>query len=99
MAVFEKFPFESPAEIYATGGTTARKRPMSYRRFSTSAEAIRFVIEGLPQIVQRGTVMEVDDERYELADIRNLYDSAAYPLTREIIEAEFGDAPSPGKGK
>jgi hypothetical protein len=98
MALLETFPFEAPAEIYATGGTAARKRPMSYRRFPTSAEAIRFVIEDLPQIVQRGTVMEVGDERYELSDIRNLYDSAAYPLTRETIDAAYGEPPKPEKG-
>jgi hypothetical protein len=98
MGLLEKFPFEAPAEIYATGGTAARKRPMSYRRFPTSAEAIRFVIEDLPQIVQRGTVMEVGDERYELSDIRSLYDSAAYPLIRETIEVELSEAPGPEKG-
>ncbi len=85
MASTDKFPFGEPAEIYSTSGMGARKRPMSYRRFNNSAEAIRFVIEGLPQLVQRGTVMEVGDDRYELSDIRALYDSESYPLERETI--------------
>lgn len=99
MSEIDNFPFEEPAEIYATPGAGARKRPMSYRRFSKSAEAIRFVIEELPQLVQRGTVMEIGDDRYELADIRALYDSEGYPLTRETNDAEDGAALSPEKGK
>jgi hypothetical protein len=78
----EPFPFDAPAEVYSSTGLGARKRPMSYRRFPSGAEAIRFVIEELPQLVQRGTIMEVGDGRYEMADIRALYDSEAYPLAK-----------------
>lgn len=95
----ENFPFEAPAEIYATQGAGARKRPMSYRRFAKSAEAIRFVIEELPQLVQRGTVMEIGEDRYELSDIRALYDSDDYPLPRETNAIEAGALPSLEKGK
>lgn len=82
MALVDKFAFEAPAEIYSSGGTRTRKGPVSYRRFQSSAEAIRFAVEELPQIMQRGTVMEVGDDRFEFADIRALYDSADYPLPR-----------------
>lgn len=78
-----KFAFEAPAEIYSSGGSRTRKGPMSYRRFQSSAEAIRFAVEELPQIMQRGTVMEVGDDRFEFADIRALYDSDDYPLPRD----------------
>lgn len=88
MGSMETFPYDAPAEIYSSSGTSARKRPVSYRRFPTSAEAIRFTVEELPHIVQRGTVMEVGDERYELADIRALYDSERYPLPRDGDTAE-----------
>ncbi|MCK9911401.1 hypothetical protein MXD81_19775, partial [Microbacteriaceae bacterium K1510] len=67
---------------------------MSYRRFAKSAEAIRFVIEELPQLVQRGTVMEIGEDRYELSDIRALYDSDDYPLPRETNAIEAGALPS-----
>jgi hypothetical protein len=79
----DKFAYDAPAEIYSTDGVGARKRPVSYRRFDSSAEAIRFAIEQLPQIMQRGTVMEVGDDRFEISAIRALYDSASYPLSRE----------------
>jgi len=83
MRPVDKFAFEAPAEIYSSGGTRTRKGPMSYRRFPSSAEAIRFAVEELPQIMQRGTVMEVGDDRFEFADIRALYDSEDYPLPRD----------------
>lgn len=79
----EKFAYDAPAEIYSSDGTGARKRPVSYRRFASSAEAIRFTIEQLPQIMQRGAVMEVGDDRFEFARIRALYDSECYPLARD----------------
>jgi hypothetical protein len=79
----EKFPYDAPAEIYSSDGTGARKRPMSYRRFASSAEAIRFAIEQLPQMMQRGAVMEVGEDRFEFARIRALYDSDRYPLARD----------------
>lgn len=78
-----KFPFEAAAEIYSSSGTGARKRPVSYRRFENSAEAIRFAVEELPQIMQRGTVMEIGEDRFEFDDIRALYDSDAFPLARD----------------
>lgn len=86
-----KFAFEAPAEIYSSGGSRMRKGPMNYRRFPSSAEAIRFAVEELPQILQRGTVMEVGEDRFEFAEIRALYDSVDYPLPRE----DDADARSP----
>jgi len=77
-----KFPFGASAELYSSGGTRARSRPVSYRRFDSSAEAIRFAVEELPQIMQRGTVMEIGEDRFEFEDIRALYDSAEFPLPR-----------------
>ena len=84
----EKFAYDAPAEIYSSQGFGARKRPVTYRRFPSSAEAIRFTIEQLPQIMQRGTVMEVGDDRFEFAAIRALYDSEHYPLSRDADDAE-----------
>ena len=55
---------------------------MTYRRFESGAEAIRFAIEELPAEVLIGTVLEVNEERFNAADIRKLYESRAYPLQR-----------------
>ena len=55
---------------------------MTYRRFDRSAEAIRFAIEELPEPMQRGVAMEIGDDRFEFADILELYKREQYPLAR-----------------
>ena len=89
MGSLEDFPYDAPAEIYSSSGTGARKRPVSYRRFPTSAAAIRFTVEELPHIVQSGTIMEIGEERYQFAEIRALYDSPRYPLPRDCDNPEI----------
>lgn len=80
------FDYDAPAEVYTSTWQGARKKPVTYRRFERSADAIRFAIEELPQPMQRGTVMEVDDERFEFTQIRDLYCSERYPLSRQSME-------------
>jgi hypothetical protein len=50
--------------------------------FSTPAEAIRYAIEKLPRKLFLGTSLEVNRERYNAEQIRALYESERYPLTR-----------------
>ena len=76
------FDYDAPAEVYMTRPWGAKSKPMTYRRFDRSAEAIRFAIEELPQPLQRGTAMEVGADRFEFADILELYKREQYPLAR-----------------
>lgn len=76
------FDFTAPAEIFATESRGASRRPMTYHRFSTSAEAVRYAVEVLPAGKLFGTVMEACEARFGAAEIRRLYDSPAYPLPR-----------------
>jgi hypothetical protein len=55
---------------------------MTYRRFDSGAGAIRFAIEQLPSDMLFGTVLEVNEERFDATQIRSLYESQAYPLPR-----------------
>ena len=55
---------------------------MRYRRFDTAAEAICFAIEELPAPMLTGVYLQVEDERFDGDQIRELYDSAAYPFAR-----------------
>jgi hypothetical protein len=55
---------------------------VTYRRFDSGAEAIRFAIEELPSDVLFGTVLEVNEQRFDATQIRKLYESKAYPLQR-----------------
>jgi hypothetical protein len=76
------FDYDAPAEVYSSQARGTRPGPVAYRRFQHSADAIRFTIEELSDQMQRGTAMEVDDERFGFAQIRDLYVSERYPLSR-----------------
>jgi hypothetical protein len=76
------FNYSTAAELFPTRNRKFGGQPSGYRRFAQAAEAIRFAIEDLPPQLLVGTYLEVDELRYEGAEIRRLYDSAGYPLTR-----------------
>jgi hypothetical protein len=76
------FDYAAPAEVFACKSRGSSPRPVTYRRFASVAEAIRFAIEELPSDVLFGTVMEVNEERFDAGQIRKLYESKAYPLQR-----------------
>ncbi len=77
------FDYGAPAEIFACKSRGASPRPVTYRRFASGAEAVRFAIEELPAEVLFGTVLEVNEQRFDAAEIRKLYESGAYPLQRQ----------------
>ena len=61
---------------------------MTYRKFDTAAEAIRYTIEELPAARQNGAVLEVNEERFRHTEIREFYDSNSYPLKRRTEKDE-----------
>jgi hypothetical protein len=75
------FDYNAPADLFPSRSKRGN-RPVGYRRFATAADAIRFAIEEMPIEFLLGTVLEVEDERVDGVRIRELYDSAAYPLRR-----------------
>ena len=82
-AAVPSFNYTVPAELFSGArGFRGRDGSLSYQRFDSAAEAIRHVVEQLPQSERGGTVLEVGEERYDNASIRMLYVSAAYPLAR-----------------
>lgn len=76
------FSFNAPAEIFAKRVRRASNSALKFYRFPSAAEAVQFAIETLPPDTLFGTIMEVDEDRFNGPEIRKLYDSAEYPLRR-----------------
>jgi hypothetical protein len=75
------FNYGAPAELFPSRGKAGKSRNR-YERFDTAAEALRFVMERMPAPALLGTYMEVEEARFGAQEIRYLYESAAYPLSR-----------------
>jgi hypothetical protein len=76
------FDYNIEAELFPASGGKFRRQRIKYRRFTTAASAIRFVMEEIPTEFLPGTQLEVDEERFDVNGIRQLYESAEYPLVR-----------------
>ena len=78
----ELFDYTMSAELFSSKGRHRGRQPLGYNRFACAAQAIRFAIEELPPQLLAGTYLEVDELRYESAEIRRLYEKSDYPLPR-----------------
>lgn len=78
----DTFDFEAEAELFPTRSRASRRKPMAYKRFSRAADAIRYAIEELPAEFLVGAFLEVNEERFDSAEMRRLYERPDYPLKR-----------------
>jgi len=77
------FDYTASAELFIPKkGKAGVRQPLSYRRFASAAEAIRFAVEDFPAIRTLGAWMRVGDDRFNGDDIRRLYESNSYPRRR-----------------
>jgi hypothetical protein len=81
----EGFDYQAPAELFPGRSKKGRGR-VTYKRFDTAAEAIRFAVEEVPPPALLGAYLEVDEARFALHEIHYLYERAAYPLERRAVE-------------
>ena len=79
------FDYGAAAELFMSRSRRAKGRP-KYKRFDTAAQAVRFVVEELPAVVLPGAYLLVAEARFGVEEIRSLYESAGYPLTRAVDE-------------
>jgi hypothetical protein len=79
-----EFDYCAAAEFFPSRRRRSGRQSFRYRRFAQASQAIRFAIEGLPPDCLVGAFLEVDERRYGSDDIRRLYQSADYPLTRRV---------------
>ena len=79
MAIFD---YDAGAGLYPCKDRRNVTR-LRYRRFDTAAEALRFAIEDMPPALLRGSILEVNETRFDGAEMRRLYDAGDYPLPRK----------------
>lgn len=82
----DTYDFLAPAELFCPTGRSA-KSPLCFHRFETSAQAIKFAIEDLSATHLGGTVLEVNEVRFDAMGIQQLYESGDFPLPRARISA------------
>ncbi|NTJ63131.1 hypothetical protein G6M50_07995 [Agrobacterium rhizogenes] len=76
-----RFDYTDGAGLYA-GKAIRGHSGLRYRRFETAAEALRFAVEDMPGAQQRGSLLEVNEARFDHNQIRALHDAPDYPLSR-----------------
>ena len=77
------FDYNASAQLFLSRSRAGKSRP-KYKRFDTAAEGVRFVVEQLPAAVLPGTYRLIAEARFEVEEIRSLYDAPGYPLSRDI---------------
>ena len=68
-------------------GATPRLRARASSVSIRQRNAVRYVVEVMPPAWLNGTILEVDEHRYDGKDIQALYDAPDYPLEREKAAA------------
>jgi hypothetical protein len=76
------FDYAASAELFMAKRRHGARQPLSYRRFATAAEAIRFAVEEFPAMRALGAWMLVGERRFDGVEIHRLYESDDYPLGR-----------------
>lgn len=77
-----RFNYRLPGEIFIPKFSGTRRLGLTYRRFETAAEAVRFAVETLPTAALTACTVETDGGRLGSRELKALYADARYPLAR-----------------
>ena len=77
-----RFDYRLPGEIFIPKSSGMRRPGLTYRRFDTAAEAVRFAIETLTATALTACTVETDGKRLGSRELKVLYADARYPLAR-----------------
>tara|TARA_R110002051_G_scaffold325532_1_gene428649 strand:+ start:2399 stop:2698 length:300 start_codon:yes stop_codon:yes gene_type:complete len=75
------FDYTASAELYP-GKRSTRFRTVRYRRFDSTAKALRYLMEEMPSELLAGAILETEERRFGADQITALYKDKAYPLPR-----------------
>jgi hypothetical protein len=78
------FDYHAPADFYGWKSQGRGKGVVTFRRFSSGAEAVRHAIEDVSSGALGRCVVEVNGQRFHGNDIRILYASHRFPLRRAM---------------
>jgi hypothetical protein len=81
------FDLGSPTDVFFNYRHYNRRTPAKHRRFSTGAEAIQFVMESLKPSELTTAVVESDYGRFDVIEVREIYEGKDYPLPRQALPA------------
>lgn len=81
--MLRKFDYSAESELFCAQSISRYSR-VTYKRFRSAADAIRYVIEDMPANAIRSATLEVSEIRFNAEEIRSLYDSPGYPLDRVV---------------
>jgi len=85
-SVVTDFDYTAPAELFiGKGRGSSGGSHMTYRRFPTSAEAIKYAVETLKPDSLGSAALVVGEDRYNGEQIRELYAGTRYPFSRKSV--------------
>jgi hypothetical protein len=77
------FDYSASAELFPSRGSRGSVT-VGYRRFGNAAEAVRYAVEDMPVLLLKGAMLEVNEQRFNGAEILDLYRAESYPLGRAV---------------
>jgi len=72
------FNYMVPAELFPAKARGMGRGPVSYKRFDTAADAIRFAMETLDPALLSGAILEVDEQRFDGMQVRRSAATLSY---------------------